>query len=66
MKKKVGRKELIDEVCGIASLPEGKRTSGFFTRHQLVELVTFIRGLLKKIHDLTHQEAKRDEEKKAG
>jgi hypothetical protein len=54
--RKINRNELIQKIINEAGLPPGKRTVGFFTREQLMELSTWCEKMNAVFEKLIREE----------
>ena len=46
------RTDLVIKIVRLANLPPGKATGGYFSRHQLIDLVMYIEGMKELIRTL--------------
>lgn len=49
--KKPSRVYLVQKIINAAKLPEGKKTLGYFTKEQLIELLVYLEKMKESIND---------------
>ena len=42
MKLRQNRKDIVDRICKLTGIPKKEQTEGYFSRRQLLELVSFL------------------------